>query len=529
MRSTEAMMNEKLAHDAGSGAQSYVDLMRATGEGFWLAALETQAFYASTECLAMLEFVLPIDIVGQHFGKSEPHRTGDTANAPQAARNAVDTHDTQIVRRGQFTHSATSIPVAVQRVLQCTHPMDVATAVAGYRELLTSHAPITIELRLRAEHGQFRWFAVRAVKVCDADGTLVEVLGSLRDIHQDRFLQQTHRALYAISEATHSDADFGKLLETIHGTIAELLPAKNLFVALYEPETDMVSFPYFFDEFDSAPVPRKLADRGLTQRVIRNGKPVLMTPEMRAERVARGEQIVGAVCLDWLGVPLLNAGTVIGALVIQSYSGDVRYSQRDLELLQFVSNQVASTIVRKQNQVHIERLAHTDALTGVANRSLLDDRLAHALEKAKRNKTLVAVLYLDLDGFKPVNDTFGHAVGDQLLVEIARRMKVSLRASDSLARIGGDEFVVVIEDCQGIDYAIKVGEKLLAQIALPWHPECSEVGIGCFTEAKQIGVSASLGIALSSLHGTGAHQLLKASDTALYRAKRAGKGCLVVA
>jgi diguanylate cyclase (GGDEF)-like protein len=492
-------------------SQRFLGLLSATGEGFWLASLATQQFHASPECLSMLAFALPPGNPGLHVELEHPQH--ETLTLDEHASSFVSG-----LSSVQFAHPAIAIPFAMQRLLQFTHPMDVSTVVASYRQLMASSTPITIEMRLRAEHGAYRWFAVRALKVCDAEGNLIEVLGSLRDIHQDRFVQQTHRALYAISEATHSNADFLKLLEAIHSTIAELLPAKNLFVALYEPETDMVSFPYYVDEFDAPPAPRKLADRGLTQRVIRTGKPLLMTPEMRAERVARGEQIIGAVCLDWLGVPLLNAGAVIGALVIQSYSGDVRYSNRDLELLQFVSNQVAATIVRKQTQVHIERLAHTDALTGVANRSLLDDRLEHALEKAKRSKSSVAVLYLDLDGFKPVNDNFGHAVGDQLLVEIARRMKTSLRASDSLARIGGDEFVVVLEDTQGLEYAIKVGEKLLTLIAQPWH-----------YEQHQIGVSASIGIALSSLHGNESHKLLQAADAALYCAKRAGKGRLLVA
>jgi diguanylate cyclase (GGDEF)-like protein len=501
-------------------AQRYLRLLSSTGEGFWLASLATQRFFASTECLKMLAFAFPPGTAGVHIDSEPMLDEGATNEDVCSFLSGVCLADASVrqARSLQFSQPAIAIAFAMQRLLQFTHPMDVSAVVAGYRQLLSSAVPVTVEMRLRAEHGAYRWFVVRALKVCDAEGAVTEVLGSLRDIHQDRFVQQTHRALYAISEATHSNADFLKLLESIHSIIAELLPAKNLFVALYEPETDMVSFPYYVDEFDAPPGPRKLADRGLTQRVIRTGKPLLMTPEMRAERVARGEQIIGAVCLDWLGVPLLNAGTVIGALVIQSYSGDVRYSQRDLELLQFVSNQVAATIVRKQNQVHIERLAHTDALTGVANRSLLDDRLAHALEKAKRSKTDVALLYLDLDGFKPVNDTFGHAVGDLLLVEIARRMKASLRASDSLARIGGDEFVVVLEDSQGLAHAIQVGEKLLTHIAQPW-----------LCEQHTINVTASIGVALSSLHGNDAQSLLKSADTALFRAKRAGKGRLLAA
>ncbi len=487
------MASKKQQHDGNLRALSYLSLLATTGEGFWLASLSQQQFFASTECLTMLG--LPCN--GQ---------TIDQAGFVSA------------LVTNQFNQAAISIPFAMQRLLQNAHPMDVTTAASIYQQLMATSVPVQFELRLRVEHGQYRWYAVRAMKVTDADGQVSEVIGSVRDIHHDRFVQQTHAALYAISEATHSDADFQKLLETIHSTIAELLPAKNLFVALHDPDTDMVTFPYYVDEFDPPPAPRILSDKGLSHRVIRTGKPVLMTPEMRAERIARGEQIVGAVCLDWLGVPLLNAGQVIGALVIQSYSGDVRYNQRDLELLQFVSHQVASTIVRKQNQVHIERLAHTDPLTGVANRSVLDDRLEHALEKAKRQHTSVAVLYLDLDGFKPVNDQFGHAVGDQLLIEIAMRMKASLRASDTLARIGGDEFVVVTEDSASTQDALKVGEKLLAAIGMPWQ-----------LEHHQISVSASIGVAISDAQWIEAQQLLKAADAALYRAKLAGKGCVRLA
>ena len=166
----------------------------------------------------------------------------------------------------------------------------------------------------------------------------------------------------------------------------------------------------------------------------------------------------------------------------------------------------------KAYQKQLEDLAHFDALTHLPNRLLLADRLRHAMRQSQRRQQTLAVVFLDLDGFKAVNDQFGHDVGDQLLIAVSQRMKGALRDGDTLARLGGDEFVAVLVDLQQSDDAQPVLERLLQAAADP-------VVVG---EAR-IQVSASMGIAVYPRDGAHADLLLRRADQSMYLAKQAGR------
>lgn len=174
------------------------------------------------------------------------------------------------------------------------------------------------------------------------------IISTLRDITQQKQDQKTQAALHQISEAAHSTATLVEMFGRIHQIIGELLPARNFFVALYDQTRDELSFPYYVDEHDAAPEPRKLEDGTLSGRVIMTGEALLFTPETVREGVHEQFTLVGTDSMDWLGVPLKSQSNTIGALVVQSYTGDVRYVEKDKALLEFVSSQVAAAIERKQ-------------------------------------------------------------------------------------------------------------------------------------------------------------------------------------
>lgn len=175
---------------------------------------------------------------------------------------------------------------------------------------------------------------------------------SFRDVTERERSESLQAALFKISEAAHTAPDLAALYPRIHEIVSELLPAKNFYFALYDEETDLISFPYFIDEFDQAPPPRKLAtDHGLTSRVLRSGEPLLLAPESSLELVQEpGSQYVGTNGVDWLGVPLKTSHGTIGVLTVQTYTGSARYTRSDQELLEFVSTQVATAI--EQKKVH---------------------------------------------------------------------------------------------------------------------------------------------------------------------------------
>lgn len=156
--------------------------------------------------------------------------------------------------------------------------------------------------------------------------------------------------------------------------------------------------------------------------------------------------------------------------------------------------------------------ASHDALTGLPNRTLLCDRLEHAISKALRAERMVAVLFMDLNRFKQVNDSFGHAAGDKLLSHVARQIYASIREEDTVARLGGDEFVVVLEDIKHQHEVTLVAHKVINNLAVP-------ISI----EGQEISVSVSIGIALFPRDGTDVDSLLKHADTAMYRTKELGQ------
>jgi diguanylate cyclase (GGDEF)-like protein/PAS domain S-box-containing protein len=190
----------------------------------------------------------------------------------------------------------------------------------------------------------------------------------VQDITQRKRDERTQRALYRISESAQSADTLSTLFARIHEIVGELLPARNFFVALYDRGKDEISFPYYIDEFDPPPAAHKLDDSTLSGRVVRLGLSLLFTPDTPNEGVYRQDSVVGTDSSHWLGVPLKTKTGTIGALVVQSYAGEVRYTENDRTLLEFVSNQVAAAIERKQAEVAIrlsesrleeaQRLAH---------------------------------------------------------------------------------------------------------------------------------------------------------------------------
>ncbi|MBI2911772.1 MAG: diguanylate cyclase [Chloroflexi bacterium] len=169
---------------------------------------------------------------------------------------------------------------------------------------------------------------------------------------------------------------------------------------------------------------------------------------------------------------------------------------------------------RKRSLEVIQHLAYHDPLTNLPNRRLLSDRLNLALAQAGRSGKHVAVLFLDLDDFKRINDSLGHTMGDRLLQAVATRLSGSVRPYETVARQGGDEFMVLVPDLNRAEEAGKVAERVLTALRVPW-----------LVDVHAMAITASIGIALSPQHGEDAETLLRNADAALYQAKEAGRNC----
>jgi PAS domain S-box-containing protein len=260
---------------------------------------------------------------------------------------------------GEFTRMFGYSPAetANRRIDSLIVPPDRTSETQWLSDLLTQGKNVRLETKRQRKDGtQLDVFLSGSPIVIGGNQLGTYVL--YRDISEQKRTESLNSALYRIAEKASSAEDPQQFYASVHGILAELTHARNLYIALYDSTTQLLSFPYFSDEVDSHPAPKKLG-RGLTEYVLRSGEPLLCTPQVFETLVKRGEvELVGAASVDWLGVPLKAAGKPFGALVVQSYSQQVRYGEKDRDILMFVSQQLASAIEHKR---HEEALRHSEA------------------------------------------------------------------------------------------------------------------------------------------------------------------------
>lgn len=328
-----------------------------------------------------------------------------------------------------------------------------------------------------------------------ADGVRIAVGHEVTEL---RRAEEVQAALLAIAEAAHLETDLPALFARIHAAIGSLLPADNVYVALLEPDGGRLSYPYWHDALEASPGTQPLADDPLVAAVIARGATVLDEPagDHGAPRA--------------LAVPLATAQGVIGALVVRGAGQGLAWNESDRQRLEFVASQVAAACERSRHRRQLEHLAAHDPLTGLANRYRFQAVLEHALCEAHARRERFALVYLDLDGFKAANDALGHEGGDRVLREVAQRLRASLRQADLVARIGGDEFVVLLRACRDPAGVRAVVRKLHDALAAPLR-----------WEDGTITLRASAGVAIYPEDGHTPDVLLRHADQAMYAAKRA--------
>jgi diguanylate cyclase (GGDEF)-like protein len=219
-------------------------------------------------------------------------------------------------------------------------------------------------------------------------------------------------------------------------------------------------------------------------------------------------------------LPLFNADVIHGITMLVEILSEIVIA---VTFIMMNGKRTEKSLISAEKQaqaslLEVERLANHDHLTGLASLRLVRDRLGQAIKKARRNKSRVVIMFMDLDGFKPVNDQFGHDVGDRVLMEIAKRFMSSVREADTIGRIGGDEFVYILERFDDRKDMEQFGEKIIREIERP-----------IFAEGMELSVGISIGIALYPDNGLEESELLKSADFAMYRAKESGKVKIVFA
>ncbi len=273
------------------------------------------------------------------------------------------------------------------------------------------------------------------------EADMSKVIVNTTDITQQIQAISVQSAIYRISQAASATENLQELYNSIHQILGELMPAKNFYIALYDGNEGMISFPYHVDEYDPHPEPRKFGN-GWTEYVIRTGQPVLLSPEnLDKLEEDEGVRTVGSDSIDWLGVPLKVEDRIIGMVAVQTYTEGIRYTEVEKDILVFVSNQIAMAIDRKRIEETLKYSSTHEPLTGLFNRGYYEEEIKRL---SAGRQFPVGVIMMDIDDLKKINDKYGHAAGDELLKSFASVLQKEFRSNDVVARIGGDEFSVLL-------------------------------------------------------------------------------------
>ena len=370
-----------------------------------------------------------------------------------------------------------------------THPDDLPQVLAAIETGVAQKQPYVVEYRIGTKSGQEKWVWEKGHGVLDSNGQILGIEGFITDITDRKRAEDAIRQAEAKYRSIFENASEGIFQSTADGHYIAANPALARLYG-YSTPTELMA------------------------RLTNIEHQLYVEPNRRSQFIRLLQE--NDVVVEFESQVYRKDGSVIW---ISENARAVRDTNTG-ELL-FYEGTVEDISEHKRVKEQLHERAFYDILTGLPNRALFMDRLSHTVERAKRHPNYrFAVLFLDLDRFKVVNDSLGHLIGDQLLIAIARRLKGCLRSKDTVARLGGDEFTILLEDIEDINQAIHVAERIQQELQTPFNLDGNEV----FT-------AASIGIVLSREVSKGVftieydrpEDLLRDADTALYRAKALGK------
>ena len=375
------------------------------------------------------------------------------------------------------------------------HPGDLPAVIQKWTHAIQTGEPYKVDFRLKGADGVYRWHIGQALAEFDSNGQVTEWFGSNTDITDRKVSEQ---ALLTTSQLLEQSQQIAKVggweLNIITGDLFwtdETYRLHDTSPEKFNPTVD-AGVSYFLP--DSREIISQALDAAINE--CKGYDLELKTFTTQGRKID-----IRTTC-----TVTQEGGKAVKLVGIFQDITDQKNTQRKLEN---INREL------KQSNIDLEHIAHYDALTKLPNRSLLADRMQQAMIRSQRHGKAMAVAFLDLDGFKEINDTYGHTVGDNLLIHIASKMKEALRQEDSLARIGGDEFVAVLTDL----VSPADGEPLIKRLL----EAASERMI---FDDKTVQVSASIGVTIYPQDGVDADQLLRHADHAMYLAKQAGKNCI---
>jgi diguanylate cyclase (GGDEF)-like protein len=336
----------------------------------------------------------------------------------------------------------------------------------------------------------------------------VRLVASLQE--RNRLLEQLSRIQRAISRRQQ----LTDILHTITAGAKELFPDDEV-VGLRLRDPDDPDMLILVSQTGMRPELARELWRVSIPGAGATGQAILLDELVVIEQYATDEHSIPELAADHiqaaLAAPVHENGVVVGGLVVASYRPRV-YTKRDRDVLQVFAEHVSLAVTDHRTREKMHEAYH-DSLTGLASRALFMDRLEQSLARAARQHTQLGVLFIDLDRFKMVNDSLGHAAGDELLIGVADRLRSCLRVTDAAARFGGDEFAVVLHDLGHAEQAVTVARRINEVLQSPF-----------VINGKEVFVNASIGITFNTDGGTTGEDMMRNADLAMYQAKKNGSG-----
>jgi diguanylate cyclase (GGDEF)-like protein/PAS domain S-box-containing protein len=353
-----------------------------------------------------------------------------------------------------------------------------------------------------------------------AGGRVDGLLGTIIDITDRKRVERRLSMQHAVTRVLAESESLSELVPKIIQTICETTGWHyGAMYRYYEADVmrceemwgiDKPSIRQFMASVRSRVVRVDGSAKGLVRRALTLNKPVWIANIATDETLQRKDLVTKAGLHGALAFPIRAGQEVLG--VLEFFHSDILEPDAMLlDVAESIGSQIGQYLVRRRAETE-KQLAMHDTVTGLPNRLLFMGRLEHAVVQAHRHQRRLAVMFIDLDRFKQVNDTLGHEAGDILLREVARRLKANLRSGDTVARLGGDEFVMLLEDIT-LEHDMRfVGQKLIAELAMPFT-----------INGHQVTVTGSVGVSTFPVDGPDPPTLLRHADAAMYRAKQKGR------